>query len=138
MTVAPTEKKISKVSRKINDILNKKETNIREIASLAGLLNDVSKAVDYGLGHNKNLEIDKIKALKTVGKIQFEGWMCISPESRIGLGWWLWNIPSRVRKIRISSPAHILTTDASIDGWGRFGKGTSQEAGGALQKKLST
>lgn len=118
MTVSPTSKKITKVSDKINNVMRRDQTKIREVAFLAGLLNDVSKAVDYGLSHNKWLEIDKIKALKLAERQQYEGMMRLSVRAKTDLGWWLWNIPKGFRKIRISSPAHTLTTDGSLLGWG--------------------
>lgn len=113
------------MSDKINNVLKKNKIKIREIASLAGLLNDVSKAVDYGLCHNKRLEMDKIKALKSVGKLQYEGWMGLSNRSRCDLGWWLWHIPKGFRKIRTTSPPYTLTTDASLSGWGAVWEGVS-------------
>lgn len=67
MTVQPTEEKCKKVSDKITSVRSKDSLGIREVASLAGLLNDVCKGVDYGLSHNKNLEMDKISALRRAG-----------------------------------------------------------------------
>lgn len=125
MTVSPTEEKLGKVSEKINSILGKDQIKIREVASLAGLLNDVSKAVDYGLCHNKGLEIDKIRALKSAGRLQYDGSMRLSNRTRMDLGWWLWNIPKGFRKIRATSPSLTLTTDASLSGWGAVWEGNS-------------
>lgn len=137
MTVSPTDKKVTKVSDKINSVLNKGQIKIREVASLAGLLNDVSKAVDYGLCHNKWLEIDKIKALKASGKLQYEGWMRLSNRARVDLGWWLWNIPNGFRKIRMTGPSLTLTTDASLDSWGAvWGDSSSGGRWGDHEKSL--
>lgn len=137
MTVSPTDKKVAKVSGKLNNILSKDKIRIREVASLAGLLNDMSKAVDYGLCHNKNLEIDKIKALRFAGKEQYDGWMHLSNRTKSDLGWWLWNIPKGFRRIRVSSPSLKLTTDASLSGLGAvWGDSSSGGRWGEHEKSL--
>lgn len=118
MTVSPTEKKIEKVSEKISNLIKGVWVGIREVASVAGLLNDVCKAVDYGLAHTKFLEMDKITGLRRAGARQFDGVMTISDKARSDLTWWLDNIKWRSRKIRASAPRLTLTTDASTLGWG--------------------
>lgn len=77
---------------------------IRELALVLGLLNDVCKAVDYGLAHTKFLEIDKIAGLRRAGPKQFNGVMSNSDHAKCDLGWWLKNITWRSRRIRTKAP----------------------------------
>jgi hypothetical protein len=44
--------------------------------------------------------------------------MTLSPQSNLELMWWVNNIESAFKPILQSTPAVILTTDASIVGWG--------------------
>lgn len=137
MTVRPTEEKCQKVSDKINLIKRKESLSIREVASLAGLLNDVCKGIDYGLSHNKNLERDKIAALRRAGPAQFEGRMHLSEASLRDLDWWLVNIWERDRKIRTRAPRATLTTDASLEGWGAVWGGSSTGGRWSQVEKLA-
>ena len=118
MSVEPTRDKIEKAKRKINKILNANEIKIREVASITGLLVDMCKGVEYGLSHYKALEVDKINALKRVGAAQFEGYMWLSDQAKDDLQWWLDNLDGNSKRIKTKVPSIVLTTDASLLGWG--------------------
>ena len=68
MTVSPTQDKRDKAREKIRQVLEQTRIKTRELDSLLGLLNDMCKGVDYGKSHRKNLEIEKIEALRHAGK----------------------------------------------------------------------
>ena len=118
MSVSPTKEKITKVENKISQLLSKSKPKIREVASVLGSINDLCKASNYGLSHTKALEIDKIKALRSAGKKQFEGSMKISYEGKQDLKWWYTNLHNQRKDIRISPPQTTLFCDASGEGWG--------------------
>ena len=118
MTVSPPPEKKEKVKQRIKKLKAEKRPKIRQVASTLRLLNDVCKACEYGLSHVKNLEIQKIKALKYVGGKQFEGKMSISKASLKDLNWWENNIDSANKEIHISPPDIEMSTDASSQGWG--------------------
>lgn len=118
MTVRPTQDKINKTLVRLSSLMWRKKVKIREVASTLGVLNDLCKAVDYGLNYVKWLEIDKIQALRTVGAIQFEGAMRISPRALQDIAWWITNLPLSRRQIRWQPPELTLITDASLLGWG--------------------
>lgn len=63
------------------------------------------------------LEINKIKGLAW-HKGNFEAEVKISESARKDLAWWESNIKSAFRRIWISVPGLVLTTDASGSGWG--------------------
>lgn len=119
MEVRPTPEKISGVKEKIKKYLSS-DTNwfkIRDVASILGTLVDLTKGVDYGLAHYKNLERCKIWGL-ILQKQNFNKFMKISRRGFTDLQWWWENIEKRVRKIRALSPDFEITTDASLLGWG--------------------
>ena len=133
MSVRPTEDKKSKVKERVNNLLKQRRPKIREVASVLGLLNDICKATKFGLAYVKNLEIQKIQALKVVGKKQFEGKMSISKKSTADLKWWINNIDSANKVVTVSPPDLTLTTDASSLGWGAVFEG--QKTGGRWCKE---
>ena len=135
MNITPPIAKKENVKARIKNLKQQSRPKIREVASVLGLLNDVCKASEFGLGHVKTLEIQKIKALKIVGSKQFEGKMSLSKDSLDDLTWWENNIGSAQKKIYISPPTSVLTTDASLQGWGACYLG--QKTGGRwnLQEK---
>ena len=118
MSMSPTEDKVHKVSKKIDNLLKKQSIKIREVASLCGSLNDLCKGSEYGLAHVKSLEIQKNKALVKAGHKGFDAKMKLNHFCVEDLHWWLNNLRSAKRIIRISPPQVTITTDASMLGWG--------------------
>lgn len=118
MTVRPTEAKIILLKKKIESLLEGPPRSIRAAASILGLMNDMCKAVDYGLGHVKSLEMDKIRSLKVSGSAQFDGRFFLSAKGRNDLDWWSANVDWRCRAIRVKAPSFSIFTDASNLGWG--------------------
>ena len=118
MTVSPTQDKIEKVVGSVQELLNCRRIKIRRVASVLGLLNDVCKATEYGSAHTKNLEVQKIEALRKAGSKQFEGTMYLDTESVMDLRWWGERFPTATKTIRETSPVLTLMVDASQLGWG--------------------
>lgn len=93
--------------------------------------------MEYGLSHTKVLEVDKIWGLRRAGSKQFDGTMTISPSAVRDLLWWLDNLGSRDKKIRLSPPDLGLTTDASLLGWGAVcDRGSTGGRWGELESSL--
>ena len=118
MTVRPTPGKKEKLIEMINQLRGRKWFPIREIARIVGLIVDLTKAVNYGLAHYKQIEIDKIIGLTKAGPAQFDGSMHISEKGWDDLSWWVGNIQSGKKDIKPKTPDITLTTDASKEGWG--------------------
>ena len=118
MTVSPTQDKIEKVVGSVQELLNCRRIKIRRVASVLGLLNDVCKATEYGSAHTKNLEVQKIEALRRAGSKQFEGTMYLDTESVMDLRWWGERFPTATKTMRETSPVLTLMVDASQLGWG--------------------
>ena len=117
MVVKPTEEKRAKVVAKIQSFLGRKFFSIQEGASLIGLLNDLCKGTEYGLAYVKNIEMDKIQALRG-SHGDWQGSMSFSSASLSDLQWWLRNVIWREKALRIIPPESRLETDASDLGWG--------------------
>lgn len=117
MTVRPTQEKVEKMIRAILELKGKIRARIREIAGIGGLMVDYVKGVEYGKAHYRHLEINKIKGLAW-HKGNFEAEVKISESARKDLAWWEINFKSAFRRIWISVPGLVLTTDASGSGWG--------------------
>ena len=84
MCVTLTVDKIEKFKRSAQDVLNKKYSTIREIAGLVGLMNSYSQAFNYAEAHMKDLEIEKIQALK-VAKGNFDRKMFITHKAKLNI-----------------------------------------------------
>ena len=118
MSVTPTQEKKEKISSMVTKAMSKDKHKIREIASLIGTLNDVCKGSEYGHAQVKSLEIQKNRALFSSGSKGFDGNMLLNSYCKEELVWWIRNINSAKKAIRISPPELVLETDASNLGWG--------------------
>ena len=125
MMVSPTQDKIDKTLDKIENILQKGPQKIREVARVIGTLVDLCKGVEYGAGHIRSLEKDKVFSLQRAGDRGFEGSMWLTKEAKEDLQWWRDSLPRGRRKIRSSAPSETMFTDASLEGWGAVSDGTS-------------
>lgn len=81
--------------------------------------------MEYGQNYVKYLELNKIAGLRLAGKDQFEGYITISENSRSELLWWKHTLPQASKVICNKAQSTILTTDASLSGWGAVWEGTS-------------
>lgn len=118
MIVKPPSDKVEKTICLLQQFLPDHEFNIRSVASMIGILNDLSHSMDYAKAHVKGIENDKITALKLAGPLGFEGSMYISPSGRDDILWWLNNLEGACRMINVPLPTVTLKTDASRSGWG--------------------
>ena len=67
--------------------------------------------------HCRELETQKIIALG-YSKGDFNAKMIITHSMKAELDWWIKNIPLAVRKINHGPPRMVISTDASLSGWG--------------------
>ena len=118
MEIRPTLDKVENTLPKIANLISGSQFVIREVAQVIGFLVDLCKGVEYGLGHYKELEKDKIKALRKSGNQGFDGRMTLSEKAKDDLRWWQSHLTRASKKIRVSAPEITLTTDASNQGWG--------------------
>ena len=117
MSVCLSEDKVQKFSHAANYLLENDSRSIREVAGLIGLMISYLPAFHYAAAHVKNLEKDKIEALK-LSRGNFNVTMRISQKGKSDISWWLANIDKSGRSIDFTDPDLVLFTDASEQGWG--------------------
>ena len=93
MTIKPTQEKRDKVVNLINSLLDKSSFSIQEGASLIGVLNGLTKGIEYGSVYVKNLEMDTIQTLRQAGPLDWDSLMPWSDDSISDLFRWLNNVP---------------------------------------------
>ena len=100
---------------------------IREVARVIGLMVSTFSAVEYGPLYYRELEKEKIVALKQ-NKGNFEACMMITKTMKEDLRWWIENLSTQIRKISHGNADLVVLTDASLFGWGAHSK--KQKTGG--------
>ena len=116
MTVALTEQKYDKLKGKIDNIRNSKITTIRDIASLIGSMVSYMPAVTYGPLYYKQIEIEKISALRQ-NKGCYEANMTLSDLAISDMLWWKRNALQKPTTINKGKYDLVVFTDASSEGW---------------------
>ncbi|XP_015753301.1 PREDICTED: uncharacterized protein LOC107333058 [Acropora digitifera] len=113
MTVRLSASKSTKVQKACQDLY----ITVRDVAHVIGLLVSSLPAVQFGALYYRRLEINKITALRQ-NQGDYDGVMNLYEHSKAELLWWINNITQSQRLHITSNPDLILTTDASLLGWG--------------------
>ena len=109
-------------------LLAKPHPTIREVSQTVGKLVASFPAVRYAPLYYRQLENDKIAALKRSWG-NFDAHMCMSEISVHDLQWFIKNVKSASKPIRESQPDVIIASDASDLGWGGVMHNTCLTAG---------
>ena len=117
MTVELTEDRKRKLRESCLHILEAKRIRIRQLAQVIGQIVASFPGVEFGQLYYRDLEKLKIEALRKT-KGDFDGKICINQESKVELHWWKDNIDTANNKINRKSPEILITSDASLSGWG--------------------
>ena len=117
MEVTLPQEKISSIVQECKVLHNKSVSKIRDVARVIGLMISSFSAVEYGPLFYRQLEREKIQALKN-SKGDYEAVMHITHDMKIELLWWVNNLSTQKRLIDHGSADHIILTDASSAGWG--------------------
>lgn len=117
MTVSLTMKKKLKIIELCEKLLSRQSCKISDIAKLLGYMSFGFLAVKYGKMHYRHLELQKIEAL-SINKGDYEAFTILSPMSRNDIRWWRDNVRDAYSDIYQENPKIVLTTDASLKGWG--------------------
>lgn len=128
LTLSITDKKAKLIDSKCREAVNKRESiKIRDVASLIGYLISVLEATKWGKLYYRNLERDKINALK-YSKGNYDAYMNISKAAISDIQWWL-SDEKLIPACFAYSPVDIeIFSDASNLGWGAHALGV--KAGG--------
>ena len=117
MQVRLPAEKIAEIAESCTMLLSEQNHTIRTVATVLGKMVATFPAVQYGKLHYRELEKEKIKALKK-NNGNFDSMMSLSPQAKADILWWLHNIHTSVRDIRRNCHTKIITSDASGLGWG--------------------
>ena len=90
---------------------------IREVAQIVGKLVSSFPGVLHGPLYYRNLERDKTSAL-ACNNGNFDAKMTISAQGISELQWWATNVINAFKPISHCQPSLVITTDASLQGWG--------------------
>ena len=107
MTVSLTKNKIDNITRLGQDIISRRSCSIREAAQLIGTLVSCSSGVEYGPLYYKQLEIEKIDALKK-HQGSFEAQMQLSELAKSDIRWWKEKRSHYLKKISHGNPYFTL------------------------------
>ena len=117
MTVSLTEAKIATLTEIAQLLLSKSEMPIRLVARLIGHMVSCFPGVEFGELFYRQLEIEKFVALK-VEKGNFDAKMTLSDKARSDIHWWISNAHLSNKVINHGSIDLVISTDASLLGWG--------------------
>ena len=127
MTVSLTVAKAEKIKSSCKKLLSQPQSAIRAVAEVVGMLVASFPGVEMGPLYYRNLENDKIAALREhCGN--YDGVMNISSASCQDLQWWINNVETACKPISKPKAQYEMCTDASLSGWGAVFQGIS--AGG--------
>ena len=110
--------KILKLKDNIDIVLNNAQhLKIECVARVLDLMVSSLPAVQYGALHYRDLEMDKIRALR-IQKGNYNRTMSISQKGKENRQWWLDNVETSFCDIGHPPVDAIIYSDASLTGWG--------------------
>lgn len=124
MTVRLTSDKAFSLKSECLMILSKHLVTIREVSRMIGLIVSSFPGVMHGPLYYRNLEAEKSLALKRENG-NYEAYMSISESAKVELRWWSTNVMTAYSMLSHGNPDFVLTTDASLSGWGACFEDTS-------------
>ena len=98
MTITLVEGKKNKIVAKAKSLLASNKPSIREVSSLLGSMTAAMEAVPLGKLNFRNLEMDKIAALK-FSKGEYQSPCFISKKGKDEIRWWISTIPTAVKSL---------------------------------------
>ena len=129
MIVTMTEEKTQKILKFVQVVLHHRNPTIRQVARLIGKINATGPANRWAALFTKNMEIEKIRALKCNG-FNYDAKMSLSEETKQDLIWVNTHLADSLAPIRCSKPDYVIYTDASNQGWGCYDPQTGSTGGG--------
>jgi len=117
MTVSLTPTKAIKLQSKAVELLNTPSPTIRAVSEVIGLMVASFPGVMYGPLYYRQLEIEKVAALKQ-SRGNFEATMNLSDMAKSDLHWWIENITTTSNQTTHGNPQLTVHSDASLTGWG--------------------
>lgn len=124
MVLQLLEEKVQKTTKACRHMLNQSWTSPRKLAHLIGLLTSVQPAVLHAPLHYRALQRSRNRALRN--NLDYDRPCQLLPQSRQDLQCWIHSLyRSNGRKILVPNHQLMVTSDASLKGWGATCRGTS-------------
>ena len=117
MIVYLPEEKVQKIVSECKKLVSKCQATIRQVAKVLGLMVSCFSAVEYGPLFYRKLELAKIQAL-SINCGNYDAVMPVTSDMAQDLSWWLDNLKNQKRHISHGNPDMVITSDASLLGWG--------------------
>lgn len=117
MSITLPEEKCINIISKCTAAIHNQTLIIHDLAVLIGNLISASPAIKYSQLYIRQLEFDKIEALK-MNSGSYKKRVTISKESVSDLKWWVHALDSPLQVFGLSQFDKVLFTDASSNGWG--------------------
>ena len=117
MTVTLTSRKVVKIRELSNVLLSSPRVSVRFLSSFIGNLVAAGPGVPVAPIRYKYLELVRNRALvESFGN--YEAWLTLDAHARQIVLWWSNNIHLQSRSLLCIPSSVIITTDASLSGWG--------------------
>ena len=117
MTLKLTQSKADKIRNLGLQLLHNNNIKIRDFAVFIGNVVAAGDSVPNAPLHYKYLEVLRNDALK-LNCGDYDAFLCLDERAKGLITWWTTNIHYCVRSLHTSSPDLVITTDASMSGWG--------------------
>jgi hypothetical protein len=122
LTLALPGGKMQKLIQSCKQLLQNRVSSVREIAKVVGKLTSSMQAILPAPLHYRHLQMLQIKSL-LVGR-SYETKVTLDQSCKDDLQWWIDHITNwNGRCITIPAPDLVITTDASLKGWGAVCQG---------------
>ena len=134
MIVYLPEEKVQKIVSECKKLVSKCQATIRQVAKVLGLMVSCFSAVEYGPLFYRKLELAKIQALN-INCGNYDAVMPVTSDMAQDLSWWIDNLKNQKRHISHGNPDMVITSDASLLGWGAS---SGQNKIGSRWKQMSS
>jgi hypothetical protein len=117
MTIKLPKSKQDRILQKCKAILKLPSITLQNLAEFVGLLVSALPGIEYGKLYTRQLEYEKSRALaKCNGNYKCK--ISLSSVAQQDIHWWLENVNASSKKLKMDVFHGIVTTDASLTGWG--------------------
>ena len=124
MVVSLTPERAGAIKEAAKRLLEKPNPTIRDLAEVIGKFVAAFQECEYGPLHYRQLENDKISALKE-SQGDYDAHVTLSTLPSQDLHWWIQNNESAKNPINHPKPTIVHESDASKKGWGAVYQGKS-------------
>jgi len=125
MTTSLPQEKVELIRKHCQDIMGKENVSIRELTSLVGRLSSTAIAVLPAPLQYRYLQRNQIQALSK--SQNFDSIIPLSPQAKGEITWWIENLSLSNGRSLLTVPAQlVISSDASLQGWGQHAQAKQQ------------